>query len=225
MFRLPLCFTHQCWSSLQDPHAQSGSNPQAAIVEVAAQFNVYNQADKVMNIFATRWLPISGSKILSCLNALSGITQMRVREEDQDKTAFICPICHYKFIRALAKYNWDVICIYIDGIIIFSKTLEKHLVHIGLVLAAIIKSGFTLLPKKCNFGFVLLLLLGHKVSRLGMSSHQEEVDAIVNMAEPRNKKELMTLNGPIVYYAWMIPCMAEIMALLFDLLKKETPWE
>ncbi|QRV77005.1 Transposon Tf2-1 polyprotein [Ceratobasidium sp. AG-Ba] len=186
---------------------------------------------------------ISGSKILSCLDALSGFTQMRVREEDQDKTAFICPIGHYKFIRypfglapgpaefqqrmdgALAEYNWDFICVYIDDIIIFSKTFEEHLVHIGLVLAAIIKSGFTLSPKKCNFGFVSLLLLGHKVSRLGMSSHQEKVDAIVNMAKPRNRKDLMTLNGLIIYYAWMIPCMAEIMAPLFDLLKKETPWE
>ncbi|QRV87090.1 Retrovirus-related Pol polyprotein from transposon [Ceratobasidium sp. AG-Ba] len=185
----------------------------------------------------------SGSKFLSCLDALSGFTQMRIREEDQDKTAFTCPIGHYKFIKfpfglahgpaefqqrmdgTLAEYNWDFLCVYIDDIIIFSKSFEEHLAHIGLVLAAITKSGFTLSPKKCNFGFVSLLLLGHKVSRLGMSSHQEKVDAIINMAEPKNKKELMTLNGLIVYYAWMIPRMAEIMAPLFDLLKKETPWE
>ncbi|QRV90335.1 Retrovirus-related Pol polyprotein from transposon [Ceratobasidium sp. AG-Ba] len=185
----------------------------------------------------------SGSKFLSCLDALSGFTQMRIREEDQDKTAFTCPIGHYKFIKfpfglahgpaefqqrmdgTLAECNWDFLCVYIDDIIIFSKSFEEHLAHIGLVLAAITKSGFTLSPKKCNFGFVSLLLLGHKVSRLGMSSHQEKVDAIINMAEPKNKKELMTLNGLIVYYAWMIPRMAEIMAPLFDLLKKETPWE
>ncbi|KZT20047.1 hypothetical protein NEOLEDRAFT_1033860, partial [Neolentinus lepideus HHB14362 ss-1] len=63
---------------------------------------------------------------------------------------------------------------------------------------------------KCHFAYQSLLLLGQKVSRLGMSTHKERVDAIVNLDAPRNVKELQTFLGMMVYfssyilfYAWL----------------------
>jgi hypothetical protein len=63
--------------------------------------------------------------------------------------------------------------VYIDDIVIFSITFEDHLKHLDQVFAAIAESGITLSPKKCNLGYQSLLLLGQKVSGLGLSTHKE----------------------------------------------------
>ena len=79
-------------------------------------------------------------------------------------------------------------------------------------------------PGKCHFGYQSLLLLGQKVSRLGMSTHQEKVDAITALKEPRNAGELRTFLGMMVYFASYIPFFAWIVNPLFALLKKDAPW-
>ncbi|KZT18527.1 hypothetical protein NEOLEDRAFT_1036026, partial [Neolentinus lepideus HHB14362 ss-1] len=61
---------------------------------------------------------------------------------------------------------------------------------------------------KCHFTYQSLLLLGQKVSRLGMSTHKEKVDAIVNLDAPGNVKELQTFLGMMVYFSSYIPFYA-----------------
>jgi len=67
--------------------------------------------------------------------------------------------------------------VYIDNIIVFSLTFEDHISHLDQVFKAIEKSGVTLTVTKCHFEYQSLLLLGQKVSRLGLSTHKEKVDA------------------------------------------------
>ena len=65
------------------------------------------------------------------------------------------------------------------------------------------------------------MLLGQKVSRLGISTHKDKVDAIVALEEPRNLKELQTFLGMMVYFSAYVPFYAWIAAPLFELLKKD----
>ncbi|QRV83408.1 Retrovirus-related Pol polyprotein from transposon [Ceratobasidium sp. AG-Ba] len=185
---------------------------------------------------------LSGSCFLTTLDALAGFNQLTIREQDRLITAFICHrglfqnaklpfglnIGPAKFQRKmkeiLAKFQWQFSLVYIDDIVIYSKTFLDHLSHVDQVLEAIEKSGMTLSPKKCNFGFESLELLGRLVSRLGMGSQKEKIDAITGMAEPKNLKQLMTFNGAVIYYSMMIPRMAEIMKPLFDLTAKNVPF-
>ncbi len=97
--------------------------------------------------------------------------------------------------------------------------------HLDAVFASIAKSGITLSPKKCNLGYQSLQLLGQKVSRLGLSTHKEKIEAIVDLAEPRNIKELQTFLGMMVYFSAYIPFYAWIVVPLFQLLKKGQEWE
>ena len=80
--------------------------------------------------------------------------------------------------------------VYIDDIVIFSKSFEDHLVHIDLVLGAIKGAKITLSPGKCHFGYQSLMLLGQKVSQLGLSTHKEKVDAILQLENPKNVHDL-----------------------------------
>lgn len=127
--------------------------------------------------------------------------------------------------NVLAPYLWIFTLVYIDDIVIFSKTFKEHLEHLDKVLKAISKSGTTLSPSKCHFGYQSLLLLGQKASQLGLSTHKEKIEAIIQLAEPWNVKELQTFLGMIVYFSAYILFYAWIVKPLFHLLKKNTTWE
>ena len=128
--------------------------------------------------------------------------------------------------NVLAPFLWIfALVVYIDDTLIYSKNFGDHLQHLDQVFGAIAKSGITLPPSKCHMAYQSLLLLGQKVSRLGLSTHKEKVDAILELAEPKNVHELQISLGMMVYFSAYIPFYAWIVAPLFELLKKEAHWE
>jgi hypothetical protein len=75
----------------------------------------------------------------------------------------------------LVPYLWLFCLVYIDDIVGYSKSYEEHIDHLDKVLGAIEKAGLTLSPNKCHLFYSFILLLGHKVSRLELSTHLEKV--------------------------------------------------
>src|SRR5277367_1656670 len=185
---------------------------------------------------------LSGSQWLSTFDALSGFTQLEIASEDRHLTAFRTHRGLHQFRRlpfglrngpsvfqrvmneVLSRYLWIFVLVYIDDIVVYSYTFEDHLKHVDWVLQAIETAGLTLSPSKCFLGYQSLLLLGQKVSRLGISTHREKVDAIVAPKPPKNVSELQTFLGMMVYFSNYIPFYAWIVNPLFQLLKKGTTW-
>lgn len=124
----------------------------------------------------------------------------------------------------LAPYLWIFCLVYIDDIVIYSKSYEEHLIHLDKVLEAIETAGITLSPKKCHLFYGSILLLGHKVSRLGLSTHAEKVDAIMHLERPRKLSQLQAFLGMVVYFSAFIPYYASVCAPLFQLLRKGCKW-
>ena len=182
---------------------------------------------------------LEGSQWLSTLDALSGFTQLEIAPKDREKLAFRTHRGLFQFKRmpfgyrngpsvfqrvmqsVLAPYLWIFTLVYIDDIVIYSLNFEDHITHLDQVFAAVERSGLTLSPTKCHLGYQSLMLLGQKVSRLGISTHKDKVDAIVALEEPRNLKELQTFLGMMVYFSAYVPFYAWIAAPLFELLKKD----
>ena len=174
---------------------------------------------------------------------LAGFTQLSIKPEDREKLAFRSHRGLYQFKRMpfgyqngpavfqrvmqgiLAPYLWIFALVYIDGIVIFSKSFEDHLIHLELVLKAIQDARITLSPGKCHFGYQSLMLLGQKVSRLGLSTHKEKVDAIVQLDNPKNVHDLQVFLGMMVYFSSYIPFYAWIVHPLFQLLKRGNKWK
>jgi hypothetical protein len=125
----------------------------------------------------------------------------------------------------LVPYLWIFTLIYIDDIVVFSKSWEDHIVHLDKVLSAIAAAGITLELKKCFVGYSLILLLGQKVSRLGLSMHKEKVAAIQEMSRPASVLELQKFLGMINYFSTYIPYYAFVIKPLFSLLTKGARWE
>ena len=132
---------------------------------------------------------LSGAQVLSSLDTLSGFTQLEMHEDDIEKTAFRTHRGLFQFKRMpfrlrngpsifqrvmqgiLAPYLWIFCLVYIDDIVIYSKNYEDHIEHLDKVLEAIELAGITLSPVKCHLFYSSILLLGHKVSHLGLSTH------------------------------------------------------
>ena len=125
----------------------------------------------------------------------------------------------------LAPYLWMFTLVYIDDIVVYSTTFEDHCEHLDKVFQAVKESGITLSPNKCNLGYQSLLLLGQKVSRLGLSTHKEKVEAIIQLEPPRNIPTLQTFLGMMTYFASYIPFYTWIVAPLFKLLRKGASWK
>ena len=186
---------------------------------------------------------LSGAQVLSSLDALSGFTQLELDPDDIEKTAFRTHRGLFQFRRMpfglrngpsifqrvmqgiLAPYLWIFCLVYIDDIVIYSKSYEEHITHLDKVLAAIERAGITLSPTKCHLFYGSILLLGHKVSRLGLSTHEEKVRAIMELERPKKLSDLQTFLGMVVYFSAFIPYYASICAPLFHLLRKGCKWK
>ena len=84
----------------------------------------------------------------------------------------------------LSPYLWVFTLIYIDDVVVYSRTFEDHLKHVDQVLKVIADSGLTLSPPKCHLGYQSIIVLGHKVLRLGLSTHQEKLKAVWELEAP-----------------------------------------
>lgn len=124
----------------------------------------------------------------------------------------------------LSPYLWLFMLVYIDDIVVYSKTWAEHTAHLDLVLSTVSKSGLTLSPKKCHFGYSSILLLGQKVSHLGLSTHAKKVKAMSDLAHPMKVSELQTFLGMMVYFSSHIPYYSFMVSPLFQLLHKNSKW-
>ena len=181
---------------------------------------------------------LNGSQWLTTLDALSGFTQLTMSDSAAEKLAFRMHRGLWQFHQmpfgyrngpavfqrvmqnVLAPFLWIFALVYIDDIVIFSLTFDDHLIHLDKVFTAITQANITLAPAKCHFAFQSLLLLGQKVSRLGLSTHKEKVSAITQLDVPRNVNELQSFLGMMVYFSSYIPFYAWMAHPFFQLLKK-----
>lgn len=125
----------------------------------------------------------------------------------------------------VAPHLWLFALVYINDIVVYSASYENHIEHLDAVLAAIKSASITLSPAKCHLFYSSILLLGHKVSRLGLSTHEAKVQAITGLTCPTQISQLQGFLGMVVYFSAFIPFYAGICAPLFQLLRKDAKWE
>ncbi|MBW0593300.1 hypothetical protein O181_133015 [Austropuccinia psidii MF-1] len=80
--------------------------------------------------------------------------------------------------------------IYIDDIIVYSKTWEKHVYRLIRVLNKIESVNMRISLKNCHFGFEKLKALGHVVSGLSVGIDKTKAEAVLLKPMPQNKREI-----------------------------------
>ena len=112
---------------------------------------------------------LGGAKYFTMLDLTSGYWQVQVKEEDHYKTAFATPMGLYEFNRMpfglqnapatfqhlmnkiLEDKQFVTLPLYLNDIIIFSKTFEKQIKRLQLVFNCLRKHGLKLKPSKYHF--------------------------------------------------------------------------
>ena len=94
----------------------------------------------------------------------------------------------------------NFVSVYLDGIIIYSPTVEKHLKHLSAVFDWLRQAGLWLKPSKCQFLCSQIAYLGHIISADGIRPDLEKIAKIQNWQSPKNQKELQRFAGLANYY-------------------------
>src|ERR1043166_3350277 len=184
-----------------------------------------------------------GAKYYTTLDLVSAYWQVRLRMQDQYKTAFITQDGHYQFIimpyrlnntpatfqklmnRILKEYLRDFVEVYLDDIIIYSKTLKEHRQHLRKVLFKIRQHQLKLKPEKCEWIKTELKFVGHILNREGILPDPENIRKIQEASPPTNVSEVRRFIGMSSYYRNFIQDYSMIVRPLHDLTKKGVPFE
>lgn len=185
---------------------------------------------------------VAGASIFSTLDLKAGYWQMPMAPESIPKTAFLCHIGLYEFVRmpfgitngpalfqrqmnkVLAGLLGKICMAYLDDIVVYSKNEEDHARHLQQVLERLRQAGLQLKPSKCSFGLKEIDLLGFRVSADGIRPLKGRVSAILDLAPPQNAKAVKSFLGMASYYRGCIQGFATLAMPLIELTKPKEPF-
>jgi len=111
----------------------------------------------------------------------------------------------------------DFVSVYIDDVLVFSRTLEEHWQHLDLVMEQLKRAGLKLQPAKCHFIRTEVEYLGHIMSPEGLKTNSNLVTAVREFPIPKDLKELRHFLGLSSYYRRFIPQFAQLAQPLHNL--------
>lgn len=116
--------------------------------------------------------------------------------------------------------QWKNVLVYVDDILIFSKTFEEHLTHLEQVFSRLKKANLTLKPSKCRFGVAKVNYLGHVLSKDGVQVDNSKIEIVQNYPAPNNQHEVRQFLGLCNFYRKFVKDYAKITVPINELLHK-----
>jgi transposase InsO family protein len=186
---------------------------------------------------------LAGAKLFSAFDLRSGYHQVRMYEEDADKTSFVTRSGLWRFRRlpfglsnagatfqrvmdvAMAGLNFNIMLVYLDDIIVFSKTVDEHLERLRALFDRLRRANLKLKPSKCKLMRDEIGFLGHVVSAEGVRTDEEKTRAVAEWPIPKNLHEVRSFLGLCGYYRRFVQDFAKIAAPLHALAGKNIPFE
>ena len=179
---------------------------------------------------------LAGAQYFSSFDLAAGYHQIKVRAEDRFKTAFVTPFGHYQYIRCpmgltnspatfqrfmeyvFSDYIFITLLIYLDDILVFSRTLGEHLERLETVFQRLQKYGLKLKPSKCHLLKPEVRYLGFIVSQEGIKSDPEKIKAVQEWPRPKTVRELRGFVAFCGFYRRFIENFAKTAAPLHALM-------
>jgi Reverse transcriptase (RNA-dependent DNA polymerase) len=113
--------------------------------------------------------------------------------------------------------------IYMDDVIIYSKTVEEHMTYFEEVLGLLRSAGAFLKLRKCHFFQTKVNYLGHAICPGRLAVAQKSIDTVEKAIYPTKRTELRSFLGMCNVYIRFVEAFAKIAAPLTDFLKKGQP--
>ena len=143
---------------------------------------------------------------------------MNIKELDVPKTAFRTRYGHYEFLvmpfeltnapmtfmdlmnRVFHPYLDQFVIVFIDNILVYSKTIDEHALHLRIILQTLRDRQLYTKFFKCEFWLNEVIFLGHVVSGDGIFVDPRKIETIVNWEQPKNVSKIQSFLGLASYY-------------------------
>jgi hypothetical protein len=186
---------------------------------------------------------LQGAQVFSKIDLRSGYHQLKIKSEDIPKTAFRTRYGHYEFLvmpfgltnapavfmdlmnRVFHEYLDRFVIVFIDDILVYSKSLEEHEDHLRIVLQILRDKKLYAKLKKCEFWLNQVVFLGHVVSKDGITVDPSKIEAVVSWDRPTNVSEVRSFLGLAGYYRRFVEGFSRIAAPLTHLTRKNAKFE
>ena len=110
--------------------------------------------------------------------------------------------------------------VYVDDILVYSRTFEEHLVHLQQVFQRLHQAGLRLKPSKCHFATSKVTYLGHNITKNGIEMESINLSKVHNYPVPTSVKAVRGFLGLCNYYRRFIKGFANIARPLNRLTQK-----
>ncbi|XP_071900995.1 uncharacterized protein [Coffea arabica] len=176
--------------------------------------------------------------VFSKLDLQQGYYQLLIKKGDVPKTAFNSRYGHYEFTvmpfgltnapaaftdlmhRIFKPYLDRFVVVFIDDILVYSKTREEHEQHLKEVLQTLREHQLYAKFSKCEFWLEKVSFLGHVISKEGIAVDPAKVEAVTEWKRPDNPTEIRSFLGLAGYYRRFIKDFSKLASPLTDLTKK-----
>ena len=181
---------------------------------------------------------LQGAKSFSKIDLRSGYHQLRVKEQDISKTAFRTRYGHYEFMvmpfgltnapavfmdlmnRVFHAYLDKFVIVFIDDILIYSRSAAEHEDHLRIVLETLRREKLYAKFSKCEFWLDRVSFLGHVVSASGITMDPAKVEAITKWPRPTTVAEVRSFLGLAGYYRRFVEGFSSLALPLTKLTRK-----
>jgi hypothetical protein len=182
---------------------------------------------------------LSGENYFSKIDLKSGYHQIRMREGDEWKTTFKKNEGLYEWLvmsfgltnapstfmrlmnEVLREFIEKFVVIYLDDILIFSKTKAEHLKYLAIVMRKLQQENLLINMKKSSFMKTELIYLGFVISANELKMDPSKVEVIKNWPSPRNVFEVRSFHGLASFYQKFIRNFSGNSTTMMDTVKKQ----
>ncbi|WVZ94213.1 LOW QUALITY PROTEIN: hypothetical protein U9M48_040134 [Paspalum notatum var. saurae] len=185
---------------------------------------------------------LAGAKVFSKIDMRSGYYQIKIREEDIPKTAFSTRYGLYEYLvmsfgltNAPAFFMYIMnsvfmneldkfVVVFIDDILIYSKSEEEHKEHLRTVLARLREHKLYAKFSKCAFWLKEVSFLGHILYEKGVAVDPSKVNDVLNWKQPETVTEIRSFLGLAGYYRRFIKDFSKTAKPMTSLTKKKAKY-
>ena len=182
---------------------------------------------------------LRGAAVFSKIDLRSGYHQIRVKRKDVPRTAFRTRYGHYEYLvmpfgvtnapavfmdymnRIFHEYLDQFVVVFIDDILVYSKSIEEHIEHLRIVLQILRDRKLFAKLSKCEFWLKEVQFLGHVISKDGIAVDPSKVEAVMDWQSPTTPTKIKSFLGLAGYYQKFIEGFSKLALPLTKLTRKE----
>ncbi|XP_004289020.1 PREDICTED: uncharacterized protein LOC101300186 [Fragaria vesca subsp. vesca] len=184
---------------------------------------------------------LAGHSFYCFLDGYSGYNQIRVAEEDQEKTTFTCPFGTFAYRRMpfglcnapatfqrcmyhiFSEFIGSMIEVFMDDFSVYGGDFDACLENVELVLRRCEETNLVLNWEKCHFMVTQGIVLGHIVSSRGIEVDKSKIDLVRHLPIPTSVRDVRSFLGHAGFYRRFIKDFSKI-ARPLSLLQKDVPF-